>query len=528
MPYLAASVSVMDYNADPTGVADSTSAFNQAVAAVNAAGGGAVTAPAGTFKITPSGSPAVGISFMGTGAVGYQGVRLIGAGNDATILTRNGNGVLVQFSGPSTSPSTGSTHTRYCSLESIGINGNNGTGAAIQCYYADNLLFRDLFVNANGDIIMDCVEFWDSRILASVFGGSGSTTASSSTPNIYLRNSSAASGFGSSAGTTNNIVIDACRFEAFLTGALWIAQGTGSSSGPNTIFVKNCKMETSQLNGGAHLSVDSNTRATFVDGLYIYSGGFFTGFSTAQDTISFSGQDSALTNVLISDGSPATIANGVTVNSTVAGITTAVRNVYGTYTTAPTGKHVNIGTTTGHVLVDNCHFNGTDPSILNQITEWIASSSGTNVFGASVGGDTIHRFTSNAKGDLSWGPGNASADVVMSRTATGVMSFTSGILDPQVGTKTTTAAAVLTPTFANGTAAQLSDTTRDYMVYLDCTTSGTATTIAIGPTNTTANTLVASASFTAGTMYSFRLPAGWWVKWSGTTTAFATQTAIGC
>lgn len=528
MPYLAASVSVMDYGADPTGVADSTAAFNNALAAVNTAGGGIVYAPAGTFKISPTGSPAVGISFMGGGAAGYQGVRLVGAGNDATILTRNGNGTLVQFSGPSSSPSTGSTHTRYCSLESIGINGSSGTGAAIQCYYTDNLLFRDVFVNANGDIVMDCVEFWDSRILSCVFGGSGSTTASSSTPNVYLRNSSAASGFGNSTGTTNNIVIDACRFEAFLTGALWIAQGTGSSSGPNTIYIKNCKMETSVVNGGSHLSVDSNTRAAFVDGLYIYSGGFQGGFSTAQDTISFSGQDSALTNVLISDGASATIANGVTVNSTVSGITTAVRNVYGTYTTAPTGKHINIGTTTGHVLVDNCHFNGTDPSILNQITDWIVSSSATNVFGASVGGDSVHRLSVTAKGDISWGGGTSSADVVMSRTAAGVLSLTSGILDPQVGTKTTTAAAVLTPTFANGTASQLSDTTRDYMVYLQIGTAGTAFTLAVGPTSGVANTLMASATPLADELLVVRLPAGWFLKWAGTSTTLTTQTAIGC
>lgn len=96
------------------------------------------------------------------------------------------------------------------------------------------------------------------------------------------------------------------------------------------------------------------------------------------------------------------------------------------------------------------------------------------------------------------------------------------------GTSTAPSAPVLTPTFASGTAAQLSDLTRDYMVYLECTTTGTATTIAIGPTSTPANTIMASAACTAGAVYSVRLPAGWWLKWAGTTTAFATQTAIGC
>ena len=107
-------------------------------------------------------------------------------------------------------------------------------------------------------------------------------------------------------------------------------------------------------------------------------------------------------------------------------------------------------------------------------------------------------------------------------------SSVSGILDLASGTDTADCAAVLVPTFASGTAAQLSDTTRDYVIYLAVTTSGTATTVAIGPTSTPAHTILPSSSVTAGQLISFRLPAGWYVKWAGTDTAFATQTAIGC
>lgn len=96
------------------------------------------------------------------------------------------------------------------------------------------------------------------------------------------------------------------------------------------------------------------------------------------------------------------------------------------------------------------------------------------------------------------------------------------------GTNSAVSAPVLTPAFVSGTAAQLADTTRDYMVYLAVTTSGTATTVAIGPTSTPANTILPSSAVTAGQLISFRVPAGWFVKWAGTTTAIATQTAIGC
>jgi hypothetical protein len=108
------------------------------------------------------------------------------------------------------------------------------------------------------------------------------------------------------------------------------------------------------------------------------------------------------------------------------------------------------------------------------------------------------------------------------------LTDTGGVLTPTSGTSSAGSAPVLTPTFANGTAAQLTDLTRDYIVYLECTTAGTATTIAIGPTSTPANTIMASAAATAGVVYTVRVPAGWFLKWAGTTTAFATQTAIGC
>jgi hypothetical protein len=102
------------------------------------------------------------------------------------------------------------------------------------------------------------------------------------------------------------------------------------------------------------------------------------------------------------------------------------------------------------------------------------------------------------------------------------------VVNANAGTSSAGSAPVITPTFASGTAAQLSDLTRDYIVYLEVTTSGTATTIAIGPTSTPANTIMASAAATAGVVYTVRLPAGWYLKWAGTTTAMATQTAIGC
>lgn len=103
-----------------------------------------------------------------------------------------------------------------------------------------------------------------------------------------------------------------------------------------------------------------------------------------------------------------------------------------------------------------------------------------------------------------------------------------GVLSANGGTNTSASAPALTPAFANGTAAQLADTTRDYMVYLQVGTAGSAFSLAIGPTSTPANVLFASGTPVAGEMLPFRLPAGWFVKWAGTLTTLASQTAVGC
>jgi hypothetical protein len=105
-----------------------------------------------------------------------------------------------------------------------------------------------------------------------------------------------------------------------------------------------------------------------------------------------------------------------------------------------------------------------------------------------------------------------------------------GLLTLNGGTDTAGSAPVIAaPAFANGTAAQLSDLTRDYMVYLTVTTSGTATSVTIGHTSAASDvTIMGSAAATAGQVISFRLPAGWYAKWAGTTTAIADQSAVGC
>jgi hypothetical protein len=104
------------------------------------------------------------------------------------------------------------------------------------------------------------------------------------------------------------------------------------------------------------------------------------------------------------------------------------------------------------------------------------------------------------------------------------------VINANAGTSSAGSAPVLTALGAvSGTAIQLSDLTRDYLVYLEVTTAGTATSLTIGHTSSANDvTLMSSAAATAGQVISFRLPAGWWFKWTGTTTAIGNQVAVGC
>lgn len=512
------------YGAKGDGVSDDTLALNAAVTAAKATGG-VVYLPAGTYMVTPPNSSTAAI-VLNDGTAGFQSVRFVGDGALVTKIKRLAAGPIFSMSGPSTS--TGTTHCKYCSLENLRLDGNGLTGTLMQLYYADDLFFHEVYFGNCPDIVIDTAELWDSRFYNCVWEGNGSATANASTPNVLLRNSAAASGFGSSANNVNQIHFSGCRWEGFHTGAVWIQQGVGNAGNPQQIYFTNCKMECGAINGGPHLLVDANCKSIYVDHLYCYSGGFNTGYSTAQDVITWSAQDSTLENVFIASGAAATVANGVTLNSTVAGQNSVARNITGIYSGAPTGNHIGIGTGTGGFVIDNCHSNETDPSILNAIMDWISNASTVNVLASSVAGDTLKRWVMNANGGMSWGSGSATADVVATRTAAGVFSFTSGILDPQAGTRSTTVANAntITPTFASGTAAQLSDTSRDYMVYFTVGTAGTIT-LAIGSTNTPANTLINGQTATAGELISFRLPAAWFVKVT-LTTATITQKAIAC
>ena len=136
--------------------------------------------------------------------------------------------------------------------------------------------------------------------------------------------------------------------------------------------------------------------------------------------------------------------------------------------------------------------------------------------------------------------GTANLPNGLSNTVTGTETIT-GIIYGQGGYNSSTGVNVLvgtqvgaggTATIANGTGGtQLSDITRDYMVYMQCTTTGGAT-IVLGSAQGNAvgiATVFVGSALLAGTsgVISFRVPAGWYTRFTGTTAVF-NNLAISC
>lgn len=391
---------VKDYGAIGNGVHDDTSAIQSAINTAQTAGAGVIYFPTGTYKVTPSGSPAVALS------VTSNAIRFVGDGANASILTKSAAGTILQFLG-TTSPSSGSTHVRYCSVENLGFNGNSQTGSVWQLYYVDNFYAQNCNVNSNNDLAVDCVEFWDSRFLNVAIVNCTGTVNSTTQPNVWIRNASAASGVGASTGNSNNIHFIACRFEGSGTGALWITQGTSNSSNGNNFKVISCKFEADAIQGGPLIQTDNTTKNVVINNVNIQLGGFAGGYSTAQTAISLGGSGHILANVTIGNGASATIDSGVFLHAVGGGIIT-VHSVIGGYTTAPATAHLNFdGSATGLYYVTNVpsfagtQFAGSPPSTLLGVTSTttVANSAAlTNLQAPTVAANqpqvgTVYRVT---------------------------------------------------------------------------------------------------------------------------------------
>lgn len=141
---------------------------------------------------------------------------------------------------------------------------------------------------------------------------------------------------------------------------------------------------------------------------------------------------------------------------------------------------------------------------------------GTQVWSVDFNGNTVQS-------------GTVTAGAISATTYSGTQTF-SGIIIENNGINSSGSVNVITPSFgvsaSSGT--QLSDTTRDYMVYITTSAGGANNTLTIGPNSTaTAATIYASATTGTGILWGFKLPAGWFVRPQGAV-AIGVQSAVSC
>ena len=258
---------------------------------------------------------------------------LIGAGRNATTIKKNGNYPTVTVYGATSV----TNHCAFVGISDLTLDGNGSayTGPHIDCVYADNVIVERMELVSNNDSGIDMVELWDSHFNDIVCDACNSTSA----PAIHVRSSRAASGFGSSGDTTNVIRFTNIRCESWRNGGITVEAGTGGAS-PNQIWFSKVKCESYFLRGAAILVAGGNS-VHFKD-VYLFMGGFDSGFSTAQAAFSNTGAGFALSlrDCHIGNGSVATIEEGV---YTWSAGNLVYDNVVGQYNTAPTtGYHLNL------------------------------------------------------------------------------------------------------------------------------------------------------------------------------------------
>jgi Pectate lyase superfamily protein len=276
---------------------DDSAAIQATINAAAASGGGRVDIP--------------GKAFCGTTTIKMPSdVLICGNGREASYLRRapGATNVLLDHSGTTTGIAG---HVVYGGLQDITLYGTSpGTGPLLRTYYVDNFQCHNVkFTGAEGGFI-DAVELWDSYFAQCSFQAGGGVNTG--TPMVWMRNSSAASGFGYGSDNCNMVWFMQCRFEDWADGALWVQQGVNNVSLPNGIFLKQCKFETHRVNGPP-IIFDGSTAHIHIDDADVVIGSFLAGYSTPVSAILLASQaHSSIRNVrFVGDDAVSSMANGV-------------------------------------------------------------------------------------------------------------------------------------------------------------------------------------------------------------------------
>jgi hypothetical protein len=268
---------VRDYGASLNDSTNDASAVQAAVTAASSNGGGRVIVPGRAL-----------IGAVSTLTI-PSNVIVSGTGWENSWLRHESAATvpLIDFSGTATG---GATHTHHSGIMDLTLRGSGSTGTLLRSYYSDRLRVVDVLFYDSTGIATDLVEVWDSRFTRCAWnnvGGtySGTTTdapgTNSAKPQVWIRNSAAASGFGNGTDNSNMIWLTDCHWEDFESGALWIERGhSANASNPNGIFVTHGKFETHRTRN-IPIVVGDQASLVHFNSIDVVTGTFDTGVSAA-------------------------------------------------------------------------------------------------------------------------------------------------------------------------------------------------------------------------------------------------------
>lgn len=533
---------VKAYGAMGNGSTDDTAAVQSAISACYAAGGGIVFFPAGNYLITPPSTtiPALtvpsNVTLQGVGRGSYPASNT----THATTITKNANGILIDFSGAGPISQT-SLWSLNQGMRDLFINGDGYTGLAVRLYYVQFYYEENVYVDGNNDTNYDCAQLYDSRFLNGYYGDGGSTSAHA--PTHLIRNSAAPQTTLSAgiSGTVTSLPV------AALTAAMpagivqvWNSAGqhqnfttTGASNGATSIPVSSVAVaytfvSTDVVNGFGWSS--DNTNATAFTGchwedstsgaLWITQGPsnssqpnniFFNTCKIEEDNIGYNCPQ-------IEVDSPASAiyfencymyAGGFN-----SGYSTAVPFILWQ---AVIGGISNVFFGQGTVRSCTCFLDVADPNtyplLLENIYHWWGSNPTTAAY-IFVSGSTemlMNCIIDGASGPTSYSSSGANFQFI--NDINGTSQFTGsqynyGTVHHAAGTDTSGIAAVDTPSFTTGNYTRISST-NDVMLYITVKVTSTFA-LTLSATSSGGTVVMASASYAVG-VQTVRVPCGWYV-----------------
>lgn len=405
MPYLAGFATPQDYGAVGNGTADDTTAIQNAINAVSAAGGGALFFPAASYKISSALTLASYVELRGMGS----GVSVINQssttanglyGLDLTNVKVTG----LSVNGPGSGSGIGlnldlsvNNDNTYAVVDDVRVASFGSHG--IQIKSPETCRFSRVNVTANG------ADAWH------IYG----TGTSSHWSACYALNN--ASGIGYHLIGLSYSSLSGCAADSNADGY--------SLSGCTDVALTGCGTESNSVDGYILSGGSGNSLTSCFIFANNHYGVHVTGSEASATITGFveHGPTGSAVNSIITDSGTSAVA----VNPTII---TATSYAAGTATQVSTNATaVNASVAGGAVSVTN----GTAVTGTNTADFLITESLSTSrAFGTKVAGDTELRYYLNAKGDANYGAG-ASTDFQLLRIATGVLGATKSF---QVGNAT--------------------------------------------------------------------------------------------